>query len=135
MLPEHSIRESVRQEPEEDEGVEQRVDAAIGKAHRGGALCGDLKRTLECLKRLFREDGVVSNPLDVKETSVGPEADLPECGKVVEPSPDPEIIGVVDRGLSAEGPALFVVLLDASGFVIDVQRGGHAFGNHTRAEE
>jgi hypothetical protein len=45
-------------------------------------------------------------------------ADLPECGKVVQPFADVEVAGVVDRGLRPQGAALFVVLLDPRGLVV-----------------
>jgi hypothetical protein len=40
--------------------------------------------------------------LDVEQTSVGGEADLGQCGQVVQPFADVEITpGVVDRGLGS----------------------------------
>jgi len=37
--------------------------------------------------------------LDVEQTSVGGEADLPQRGQVGQPSADGEVVGVVDGGL------------------------------------
>ncbi len=61
--------------------------------------------------------------MDVEETPVGGEADLPECGKIVEPSADTEVTGVVDGGLGPEGLALLVILLDPGVLVVDVEGG------------
>jgi len=49
--------------------------------------------------------------LDVQETSVGGEADLAQSGQVVQPFTDPEVAGVIDGHLGAEGASLLVVSL------------------------
>src|SRR5438876_2906764 len=52
----------------------------------------------------------------------------------IEPLADAEVPRVVDRRLRAQRAALLVVLLDARAFVVDVQRGGDALGEHPGAE-
>ena len=46
-------------------------------------------------------DRVVAESLDAQQASVGGVADLPQCGQIGQPFPDPEIAGVVDGGLGA----------------------------------
>ena len=62
------------------------------------------------------------NPLDVEETPVGLEADLPQRGQVLEQLADAEVASVVNGGFRPQCPAFFVILLDPCGFVIDMQR-------------
>ena len=45
---------------------------------------------------VLAESGVVAESLDVEETSVGIEANLPQGGKVSQHSADGEVAGVVD---------------------------------------
>src|SRR6202171_3173111 len=51
-----------------------------------------------------------------------------------QPFADPEVGGVVDRGLGAYRPPLFVVLLDSGVLVVHVQARGDSFGDHPGAE-
>ena len=76
----------------------------------------------------------MADSLDVEQTSVGAEADLPQRGQVVQPLADGEVARVVDRGFSAKGTSLLVVLLDAGVLVVEVQRGHHALGDDAGAE-
>ncbi len=80
------------------------------------------------------DGGVVADSLDVEETSVGSEADLPECGQVGQPFPDAEIAGVVDGRLGAKGDSFLVVLLHAGGLVLDVQGRRDTVGEHPGPE-
>jgi hypothetical protein len=70
---------------------------------------------------LLGANRIVAESLDAQEASVGGEADLPQGGQVGQPFPDPEVAGVVDRGLGAQRSSLFVVLLDRGVFVVDIQ--------------
>lgn len=72
--------------------------------------------------------------MDVEETPVGQKADLPEGGKIVEPSADTEVTGVVDGGFGPEGLALLVILLDPGVLVVDVEGGGDPLGYDPGAE-
>jgi len=48
---------------------------------------------------VFAERGVMAESLDVEQTSVGIKADLPQGGKVSQPSSNGEVAGVVDGRL------------------------------------
>jgi hypothetical protein len=55
---------------------------------------------------------VVADSLNVQQTSVGSEADLPQGGKVFQPLADLEVQGVVKRRLRAQGASFLVILFD-----------------------
>ena len=69
-------------------------------------------------------DRVVAEALDAEQAPVGGEADLPQGGQVGQPFGQPEVAGVVDRGLGAQRPPFLVVLLDLGVLVVDVQATG-----------
>jgi hypothetical protein len=46
-------------------------------------------------------DGIVAEVLDAEQAPVGGEADLPQGRQVGQPFREPEVAGVVDRGLGA----------------------------------
>ena len=48
--------------------------------------------------------------------------------------PDTEVACVVDGGFGAQRASFLVVLLDARVLVVDVQRGDHAVGDHSRTK-
>jgi hypothetical protein len=77
---------------------------------------------------------IVADALDVEQTSIGFEADLPQCGQVLQLLADTEIARVVDGGLGAQGPLLLVVLLDPRMLVVDVKRRSDAFGDDAGSE-
>jgi hypothetical protein len=52
----------------------------------------------------------------------------------VQSTADAEVVGVVDRGLGAQGGAELVVLLDLGVLVVDVQARGDPFGDYPGAE-
>src|SRR6516165_8899212 len=51
---------------------------------------------------------------------------MAQFGEVMQAFADAEVVAVVDGGLGAQGALLLVILLDASVFVVDVERGGDA---------
>ena len=61
-------------------------------------------------------------------------ADLPQGGQVLQPLADAEVARVVDRGLRPQRPPFLVVLFDPGAFVVDVQGGDDALGEHPRAK-
>jgi len=69
-----------------------------------GAGIGDDRRG-QVGEGVSTADRVVAEALDAEQAPVGGEAELPQCGQVGQPFGEPEIAGVVDRGLGAQGPA------------------------------
>ena len=85
MLPERTVGKPFGQQTEDYEGTEQRHDVRVGETEGGHAFPLDDSGTCERQESLLSQTTVVAQSLDVKETSVGLEADLPESGKINEP--------------------------------------------------
>ncbi len=97
------------------------MNARVAETQGGNALTVEGCGTCDVVERGFADGRVVADSLDVEETSVGVEADLPECGQVVQPFADAEVAGVVDGGLGPERDTFFVILLHAGRFELDMQ--------------
>jgi len=134
MLAELRRGEPVGQEPEDHQRTEQRLDPRVGEPQGRNPLVGDHLGALDLPQGRFAEGAVVAELLDVEETSVGVEADLPQGGEVLQPFAEGEVPRVVDRGLGPEGPPLLVVLLDPAVLVVQVERGRHPLGEDPRPE-
>ena len=79
-------------------------------------------------------DRITAESLNVKQTSVGFEADLPQGGQISQSFPNIEIACVVDRGFRPYGLSFLVILLDRGVLVISVQARGDAVGDNPGAE-
>ena len=78
MLSEVAIGETLWEQPEQDEGREESKDTAITEAKsRGALLFIDSYGPVNATERVFADEAVVADPLDVQETLIGFEADLP----------------------------------------------------------
>jgi len=77
-------------------------------------------------KGILGEDAVKTEALDFEQSAIGGKADGAQFGEVMQAFADAEVVAVVDGGLGAQGALLLVILLDASVFVVDVERGGDA---------
>src|SRR5512132_2239896 len=119
----------------DEQGLQQGVGAGVAEAQSGdaGAGVGDDRRG-EVGECLGAADRVVVQALDAEQAPVGGEADLPQGGQVGQPFGQPEVAGVVDRGLGAQRPAFLVVLLDLGVFVVDVQGRDDPVGDDSGAE-
>jgi len=87
----------------------------VGKGQRAGALTVDRHGLVDLTKRVFAHGAIVADRLDVQETSVGLEADLPQGGQIMQPFADVEVAGVVDGGFRAQGTTLLVILPISNG--------------------
>ena len=67
------------------------------------------------------DPAVLSELLNLKESSVGLKAYGPQGGQVLESSADAEVVGIVDGRLSTPGPILLEVLLALRVLVADMQ--------------
>jgi hypothetical protein len=98
----------------------------IGETQGTGPLTVNNHRLIDPAERVCADRAILADSLDVQKTSVGLKANLPQSGEILESLANIEVVGVVDGGVSAERTSFLVVLLDASAFVINVQRGGYA---------
>ena len=100
--PQVGVAESVREQPEDQQGLEQGVRPVIPEAEPGDAVPGGGDDgVVHSGEGLFGADRVVAESLDAQEAPVGGEADLPQRGQVSQSFPDPEIRGVVHRRFGA----------------------------------
>ena len=128
------VAESFGQGEEQTQGGEQRQDPRIIEVQAGGALAGDHLRLGDLIEHPFGQEAVLADGLDLEQPTVGGKADGPQGGQVGEVPSEPEVAGVIDRGLGAQGPAFLEVLLDLGGFIADVQRGDNPLGNNAGME-
>ena len=77
-----AVGETPRQETEHQQRAEQRLHRHVGEPQAAGPLPIDLDRFIDTAERVFADGTVLADPLDVQETSVGLEADLPQGGQV-----------------------------------------------------
>ena len=85
-----------------EQGLQQRVHPGIAEAQAGDAGAGiGEDRGGQVGEGSGAADGIVADVLDAEQAPVGGEADLQQGGQVGQPFREPEIAGVVDRGLGA----------------------------------
>jgi hypothetical protein len=70
--------ETLRQQTEQQEETEQGLPDGIGEAQGGGALPVWRDWPIELLEGSFAKGTIMAERLDVEQTSVGREADLPQ---------------------------------------------------------
>lgn len=128
------IGEPLGQKPKSNQGTEQSLDAWVGKAQGRNPLPGYDLRVVDLLKSLFTQQAIVADLLDVQETSVGGEADEPQSGQIFQPFADAKVTRIVDRSFCAQCATLFVILLDARMFIVDMQSWRDSFCDNTSAK-
>src|SRR5712691_12912641 len=134
VLSDVLVSERALDEEEQEKDVEQGLNAGVGEAQGGSALAVDGDGSLHFLEGCLADETVVTDALDVEQTSVGCEADGAQFVEIFDASADPEVTGVVDRCFGSQCLFLLVVLLDPALLVVDVQRRGDALGDDARAE-
>src|SRR5215831_16121260 len=117
MLADVFVGKRALDEEKQQQDVEERLNARIGKTQRRRALIVYDDRFLHVLERCFADEAVVADALDVEQTSAGRKADLAQFFKILDAPADGEVAGVVDRGFGSKRLSLLVILLDAALFV------------------
>ena len=82
--------------PEQDESVQEQVNAWIGKAQARDALTAGGERTVDGLEGIFAEDAIMAEAFGLDEPTVRRKADLAQPRQVVQPPANPEVIAIVE---------------------------------------
>src|ERR1700739_1091405 len=134
MLAQIGSPEALRELSEQDEGLEERLNAWVSKTQAGRALAAGCHRSVDGLQRIFAEDAIVAEPLDLDQPLIGRKSDRAQLCKIVQAFADAKVVSVVDGRLGPQGPVFLVVLLDARILVVDVQGRGDILRDHPGAE-
>jgi len=118
------VAETFGQPQKQAQDLQQGQYPAIIEAQASGPLVVADLRVGELIEHPFGQGTVLAEGLDLEQTAVGVEADGPQGGQIDEAASDAEVVGVVDRGLGAQGPAFLEVLLDLGEFVADLASEG-----------
>src|SRR6202790_964738 len=89
-------------EKEQHQDVQERLNARIGETQRRRALVIHRDRSLHVLEGGFADEAVVTDALDVEQTSVGRKADLTQFLEIFDASADGEVAGIVDGGFGSK---------------------------------
>ena len=125
------MAKTVDLEGEHDKHTEKRLDTPVIETERRNPLPIYVEGLNHPIESTLAHCTVVADSPDVEKTSVGLEANLPQCGQVVQSLADLEVSGVVDGRLSPQGAAFLVVLLDPSVFIVDMQRWDDSLSDHS----
>ena len=85
-----SVGEPVGQEAKDDQDAEQRLDAGVAEAQRGGALVIDDDRLADLVEGPLADVTVRADSLDLEQTPVGVKADLRSAGRFWRRLPTPK---------------------------------------------
>ena len=100
MLAQVGGAKALRELPEQ-QSMQERVHARIGKAQARSPLAAGHDRTIDALEGILAEDAIVAQALDFEQTTVGCKADGAQLGEIDQAPADTEVVGVVDRRLGA----------------------------------
>ena len=134
MLAKVAVGNGALDEKEHEQDVQESLDAWIGETQCRRALIIDDDGLLQILEDDFADEAVVTDALDVEQTSVGRKGDFAQLRQVFDASADGEVAGVIDGGFGSKRFSLFVILLDAGLLVVDVQRRHDAVGDNAGTE-
>ena len=134
MLAQIAVGEAPGQQAEGEHGGEQGLRPRVAEAQRRCALSLDDARGVQVLEPFGSDVAVVADRLGAQQAPVGFEADPLQVVKVLQPSADVEVVGVVDHRLGAQRAPLLVVLLDPRVLVVDVQRRDDPVGDDAGSE-
>ena len=113
MLAKVLVGECALDEKEQEQDLQESLNARISETQRRCTLVANCRWLLHVLERGLADEAIVTDALDVKETSVGCKADLAECGKVFDAASDTKVACVVDRRFGSKRLQQLMVLLDA----------------------
>ncbi len=82
MLAQIGGPEALRELSEQDEDLEERLNAWVGKTQAGRALAAGCHRSVDGLQSIFAEDAVVAQPLDLDQPQIRSRAALQDCAGV-----------------------------------------------------
>ena len=82
------VSETLGLHAKQHQGIEQCLGARIAKAQRRGALPIDFDGAYHLIKSVFADGAVVRDGLDLKESSVGLEADVAKRGQIAQVLPE-----------------------------------------------
>jgi hypothetical protein len=85
-------------EKEHEQDVQESLDAWTGETQCRRALIIDDDGLLQILEDGFADEAVVTDALDVEQTSVGRKGDFAQLRQVFDASADGEVAGVIDGG-------------------------------------
>jgi len=80
MLTQIGGAEPLGELPEQDEGVQERVHALIGKPQARSPLAASGDRAIEGLEHILAEDAIVAHAFDLDESAIGRKADRAQLG-------------------------------------------------------
>jgi hypothetical protein len=93
VLSQLPMAKAVEMRAEHDQSGEQRLHAPIVEAQGGSPLTVTFNWLHDLLVGSLANEAVVSDGLDVQETSIGSKADLPKRGQVLQSFADSEVTG------------------------------------------
>src|SRR5579871_2154041 len=134
VIAQVAVGKTSGQQTKHQQCTQERLHGAVREAQGASPLFIDRYRLIEPAEGVLAQGAILADRLDVQQTSVGLEADLPQGGQVHQPLAQAEVARVVDGSLGPQGAAFLVVLLDARALVVDVQRRRYPFRQHARAE-
>jgi hypothetical protein len=113
---------------------QQRHHAPIVEAQRRDALIRDGLRLGDLIEHPRGKGAILADGFHREQTATGSAADGPHGGQVFQELFTAEVVGVVARGLGAQGALFGEVLLDLGGLVADLQRGDDPLGHDAGVE-
>src|SRR5262245_41485050 len=134
MLADVLVSEGALDEDEEKEDLEQGVNPRVGEAQAGSAVAVNDDGPLHLMERSFADEAIVTDALDVEQTSIGREADDAELVEIFDTSADVEVASVIDGGFGSRGLAFLMLRLYPALLIVYVQRRGDALADDARAE-
>src|ERR1700745_3111114 len=117
MLAQIGGPEALRGLSGQDEGLEKRLNAWVGKTQAGRALAAGCHRSVDGLQSIFAEDAIVAQPLDLDQPLVGRKSDRAQLCKILQAFADSGVVSVVDGRLGPQGSVFLAVLLGVTSCV------------------